>query len=62
MRRERKKMREEKREKDKGREKEGQKTTKSKMEKVISSPQPQARRRVFGIQKTPGRKDGSVLA
>lgn len=31
-------MREEKREKDKGREKEGQKTTKSKMEKVISSP------------------------
>ena len=47
MRRERKKMREEKREKDKGREKEGQKTTKSKMEKVISSPQPQARRRVF---------------
>ena len=47
MRRERKKMREKKREKDKGREKEGQKTTKSKMEKVISSPQPQARRRVF---------------
>lgn len=42
-----KKMREEKREKDKGREKEGQKTTKSEMEKVISSPQPQARRRVF---------------
>ena len=46
-------MREEKREKDKGREKEGQKTTKSEMEKVISSPQPQARRGGFGIQKTP---------
>ena len=55
-------MREEKREKDKGREKEGQKTTKSTMEQGISSPQPHARRRVFGIQKTPGRKDGSVLA
>ena len=30
--------------------------------KNISSPQPQARRGGFGIQKTPGRKDGSVLA
>ena len=36
-----------KRERRKEREKEGQKTTKSKMKKNISSPQPQARRRVF---------------
>lgn len=45
-------MREEKREKDKGREKEGQKTTKSKMEKVISSPQLRTIRAVFFIQKS----------